>query len=187
MVTKPLNPSREPLDDGDSDGWEETLPPVEDTRPSPPPPDVTPERAGPAWRVLFHLSSGSKASTVGLDIWRVTVLGRSDAQSAFRPDLDYTPYGAVRYGVSRRHSLIRPGENNLYIIDQHSTNGTWVNGQRLAPGRDYPLTDGDVIELGALRMTLRIVQSPVDGASHSTRQQAPDDDPFEGRRFRFRR
>jgi pSer/pThr/pTyr-binding forkhead associated (FHA) protein len=80
--------------------------------------------------------------------------------SAFRPDLDFTPHGAMRHGVSRRHALIRPSEGTLNLIDQGSTNGTWINGQRLMPGREFPLTDGDTIELGALRMTLRIVKTP---------------------------
>ena len=165
MVTKPLNQPREPL-------REEEIkipapPSSEETRPSPPPPEVTPERAGPAWRVLFHVT-GSQTSTVGLDVWRVTVLGRTDPMSAFRPDLDFAPYGAMRHGVSRRHALIRPGERNLYLIDQNSTNGTWVNGQRLMPGRDFPLSDGDIIELGALHMTLRIVHSPIEGSGGNT-------------------
>lgn len=185
MVTKPLNQPRQPLSDEELGvDFEEFDPhPTEDTMPAPPPAEVTPERSGPAWRVLFHISSGENASTVGLDVWRVTVLGRSDAQSAFRPDMDYAPYGAIRHGVSRRHSLIRPGERNLYIIDQNSTNGTWVNGQRLVPGRDYPLADGDIIELGALRLTLRIVQGP-NSAQGGSRKS---DDPFSGRRFRFQR
>lgn len=157
MVTKPLNQPREPLDE-EPEVEIVALPSVEETLPAPPPAEVTPERAGPAWRVLFHLS-GPQASTVGLDVWRVTVLGRADPMSAFRPDLDFAPHGAMRHGVSRRHALIRPGDHMLYLIDQNSTNGTWVNGQRLLPGRDFPLSDGDVIELGALRMTFRIVQS----------------------------
>jgi FHA domain len=160
LVTKPLNQPREPLEeDFDDEEQVAALPVDQDTQPSPPPPDVTHERAGPAWRILLHVS-GAQASTVGLDIWRVTVLGRADPMSAFRPDLDFAPYGAMRHGVSRRHALIRPGDRMLYLIDQGSTNGTWVNGQRLMSGRDFPLSDGDSVELGALRMTLRIVHSP---------------------------
>lgn len=179
MVTKPLNQPREPLDDGPEFS---PPPPPQETEPSPPPADITPDRAGPAWRVLFHLS-GSQATTVGLDVWRVTVLGRADPMSAFRPDLDYAPYGAMRHGVSRRHALVRPGDRTLYLIDQNSTNGTWVNGQRLLPGRDFPLSDGDIIELGALRMTLRIVQSPAE----SSPSEDGTDRPMRGRRFRWLR
>jgi hypothetical protein len=182
VVTKPLNQPHEPLDE-DVDLDLPAAPAIpEETLPSPPPPEVTPERAGPAWRVLFHIS-GQQASTVGLDVWRVTVLGRADPMSAFRPDLDFAPYGAMRHGVSRRHALVRPGDRSLYLIDQNSTNGTWVNGQRLMPGRDFPLSDGDIIELGALRMTLRIVHSPIEGSS----ADQPDESPMRGRRFRWLR
>jgi hypothetical protein len=138
--------------------------------PEPPPPEISEGRATPTWRVLFELSNPLQGP-IGLDIWRVTVLGRADPMSAFRPDLDYAPYGAMRFGVSRRHALIRPGEDGLYLIDQHSTNGTWVNGQRLLPGQDYRLVDGDVIELGALRMTLRVVQSPTSKAEPERRPE----------------
>lgn len=180
MVTKPLNNPREPfVDDGQLEMAYESVSPQE-TEPAPPPADITPGRAGPAWRLLLHVS-GPQASTVGLDIWRVTVLGRADPMSAFRPDLDFAPYGAMRHGVSRRHALVRPGDNDLYIIDQSSTNGTWVNGQRLLPGRDFPLSDGDAIELGALRMTLRIVHSPSEQESKSVGNSK--DQPSKRRRF----
>lgn len=180
MVTKPLNQPREPLDE-DVD-FEEYLATVAgETAPSPPPPDITAERSGPAWRILFHIS-GAQSSTIGLDIWRVTVLGRSDPMSAFQPDVDFAPYGAMRHGVSRRHALIRPAENNIYLIDQNSTNGTWINGQRLLSGRDFPLTDGDVLELGALRMTLRIVQSP-DGDRKDKKHEPDPRPPRRRRRF----
>lgn len=174
MVTKPLNQPREPLDEEPDLGSGIMSTPVEEVEPAPPPLDITSDRAGPAWRVLFHLSS-PQTTTVGLDVWRVTVLGRADPMSAFRPDLDFAPHGAMRHGVSRRHALVRPGDQMLYLIDQNSTNGTWVNGQRLLPGRDFPLTDGDVIELGALRMTLRIVQSPEAAESP---KRAPSSNPL---------
>lgn len=181
MVTKPLNEPHKPLDEDDE--LEAALaaatyaaPPPE-TQPSPPPPEVTAGQAGPAWRVVFQLP-GPPPREVGLDIWRVTVMGRTDPMSAFRPDLDWGAYGAMRHGVSRRHALIRPGERTLYIIDQNSTNGTWVNGQRLLPGQDYPLSDGDVIELGALRMTLRIVQAPYESQSEQRAERSMRGFPF---------
>lgn len=184
MVTKPLNQPRQPLDHEPEIESGPPVPPVfEDTEPSLPPVEISPERAGPAWRVLFHVS-GSQASTVGLDIWRVTVLGRTDPMSSLRPDLDLAPYGAMRHGVSRRHALIRPGDQTLYLIDQNSTNGTWVNGQRLAGGRDFPLSDGDVIELGALKLTLRIVQSPLEGTIRPAAKEQPTGNNW---RFRWRR
>lgn len=158
MVTKPLNPQRL-TENPDHPDITFDVPVLQETEPAPPPEGVTAARSGPAWRIMFQLTAPASRQ-VGLDIWRVTVLGRADQMSAFRPDLDFGPSGAMRFGVSRRHALVRPGEQSLYLIDQNSTNGTWVNGQRLLPGRDFALSDGDVIELGALRMTLRIVEAP---------------------------
>lgn len=153
MVTKPLNPRT--LEDAP-----DSIPVAPDPFAGGPPAPVTGGgRMRPAWKVTFYVTSPSQG-VITLDVWRVTVLGRADPMSAFRPDLDYGPYGAMRCGVSRRHALLRPTEDALSIIDQHSTNGTWVNGQRLTPGQGFPLTDGDVIELGGLRMILRIDDAP---------------------------
>lgn len=181
LVTKPLNQPHQPLEEDPEVGQAVVVPPVPmETQPSPPPPAITAERSGPAWRVLLHVS-GPQANAVGLDIWRVTVMGRADPMSAFQPDLDLAPYGAMRHGVSRRHALIRPAESALFLIDQNSTNGTWVNGQRLAPGRDFQLTDGDTIELGALRMNMRIVHTPgEDGEKYQA-----SDKPSSSKRRRF--
>ncbi len=50
-------------------------------------------------------------------------------------------------GLSRLHaSVYREGER-VWIVDENSTNGTFVNGQRVNPG-GTPLSDGDVIRIG---------------------------------------
>jgi hypothetical protein len=78
------------------------------------------------------------------------LLGRSDAPSSLAPDLDLSPFGAAEQGVSRRHALIRRGENTLTLIDLGSTNGTHLNGQRLTPNQPRVLRDGDEIRMGRL-------------------------------------
>ena len=97
-----------------------------------------------------------------MDIWRVVVLGRADPTSKFRPDLDFSSHSAMRLGVSRRHALIRPDMSSLWLIDQNSTNGTWINGKRLRPGRQHLLNDGDRVELGDLKFTVRVMNSPME-------------------------
>lgn len=176
MVTKPLNPQVLELTPGDI-----PVAPHPFTAPSArsaPPPEG---RTGPACKISFRLV-GPPAVTVSLDVWRVTVLGRADPMSAFRPDVDYAPYGAVRYGVSRRHALLRPHNGRLDIVDQNSTNGTWVNGQRLMPGQGYPLDNGDTIELGALRMTFHLDDAT---ASTAFTEQPAAKPRMKGFRFRF--
>ena len=51
---------------------------------------------------------------------------------------------ASRY-LSRDHALIEAAENGCRIRDEGSTNGTFVNGDRLLPGQWTALTDGDEV------------------------------------------
>lgn len=53
--------------------------------------------------------------------------------------------------VSRRHAIIHAqGENEFWLVDLGSSNGTAINGRRVA--QPVPLHKGDVIELGASRL-----------------------------------
>ncbi len=81
---------------------------------------------------------------------RRTVLGRQDANSAQRPDVDLSPYGALEKGVSRIHAVIARSEGTLTLMDMGSVNGTHLNGQRLLPDEPRVLRDGDEIRLGKL-------------------------------------
>jgi hypothetical protein len=123
------------------------------------PPDRHPD-AGPLWRVLLHIAS-DQLTTIGMDIRRIIVLGRVDPFSSYRPDVDFAPYSGMRLGVSRRHALLYPDRTYLSLVDQHSTNGTWVNGKRLSPGREHILHDGDRVELGDFKFAVRIMNSPM--------------------------
>ncbi|MDW8172573.1 MAG: FHA domain-containing protein [Anaerolineae bacterium] len=79
------------------------------------------------------------------------VFGRSDNdQSSSKPDIDLSPFGALEKGVSRRHAIIEPNEDTLMIMDIGSSNGTFLNGQRLLPNQPRVLRDGDEIRLGRL-------------------------------------
>ena len=117
------------------------------------------ERSTHLWRVLLHVA-GNKVTTIGLDIWRVIVLGRGDPTGYYHPDVDFANYSGMRLGVSRRHALIKPDLKTISLIDQSSVNGTWINGDRLAPGRARVLNDGDRVELGDLKFTVRVMNSP---------------------------
>ncbi len=71
------------------------------------------------------------------------------------PDLiDLTPYDAYRKGVSRRHAVLTYRDNQLYIHDVGSTNGTWVNGQRLKSYEQHAIQSGSPVQLGQLTIHL---------------------------------
>ena len=88
------------------------------------------------------------------------IFGRDTYETADGNFVDLTPHGAYRKGVSRQHAVVRFIKNRyLELIDQGSSNGTFVNGKRLAPLTPYRLVDGDRIELGDLIMILRFLPS----------------------------
>src|ERR1700688_2359171 len=57
--------------------------------------------------------------------------------------------------ASAHHAEITPGfdGNSYQVIDLGSTNGTFVNDQRLAANAPRQLNTGDVMGIGALRFT----------------------------------
>jgi hypothetical protein len=88
-----------------------------------------------------------------------TIFGRRDPATGAMPDVDLTPFAGYRMGVSRRHAAIRQGEEqSLNIWDLGSSNGTFLNGQKLSAHRPYRLHDGDELRLG--QMMVRIHFQP---------------------------
>lgn len=43
-------------------------------------------------------------------------------------------------GISRKHILVVCEEDNYFVIDQGSTNGSYINEERLTPGKKVPFT-----------------------------------------------
>ncbi len=60
-------------------------------------------------------------------------------------------------GVSRRHLEIRAQDGRIYAVDLGSTNGSYVNGQRV--NGQAELTDGSTISMGRSRLTFRLVRA----------------------------
>lgn len=79
-----------------------------------------------------------------------TILGRQ-AQGVVAPGtVDLTKYQAHLLGVSRQHASISFVDGSFVLEDLNSSNGTWVNENRLAANQPRPLRNGDVIRLGQL-------------------------------------
>ncbi len=79
-------------------------------------------------------------------------LGRRDPATGHMPEIDLTAFAAYRLGFSRRHAIIRLKDERLEVYDLGSSNGTAVNGSKLAPHQPFPLRDGDMITLGKMHM-----------------------------------
>ncbi|MBK9715406.1 MAG: zinc ribbon domain-containing protein [Kouleothrix sp.] len=116
---------------------------------TPPQPAYTP----PAPRVTLapsRLTVASSGATIALPAAAQAVIGRADPVSNFYPDIDLNPHGALEGGVGRRHARLSVQAGQLMIEDLDSTNGTVVNGQKLAARQSRPLSDGDQILIGKL-------------------------------------
>jgi hypothetical protein len=84
---------------------------------------------------------------------REIILGRKDPATGGIPDIDLAAYAGYRMGVSRRHAALRIStETRLELWDLGSSNGTHLNGIRLAAHRPNPVQDGDEIRLGQMVM-----------------------------------
>ena len=87
---------------------------------------------------------------VVLDTQERIEIGRKDPFGTFTPAVDLTSSHGANLGVSRHHADIIYMNNGYYIKDMGSTNGTWVNGQKLAPHQVMPIRYGDSLRLGHL-------------------------------------
>ncbi|MEM6284048.1 MAG: response regulator [Chloroflexota bacterium] len=108
------------------------------------------------WVIDFHLSS----HLVQIQVREQMVIGRGSGAGA--PDVDFGPYVTEEDGLSRRHAILLARKNFLTIRDMGSTNGTFINGLRLANNQDFPLEHGDTITFGRLEARLMFAVLPPD-------------------------
>ena len=87
---------------------------------------------------------------IRLDAQDEILLGRSDPKSDAIPTFDLAPFDGAEQGVSRRHAVIQRSEDTLTLTDLGSTNGTFLNGQRLVASQPRVVRDGDEIRIGRL-------------------------------------
>ena len=57
--------------------------------------------------------------------------------------------------ISGQHAAILVSSSGLSVEDRNSSNGTRINGQRLAPFAPHPLKPGDTLEVGEVRLQVR--------------------------------
>jgi pSer/pThr/pTyr-binding forkhead associated (FHA) protein len=62
--------------------------------------------------------------------------------------------------VSHRHATVRAMGSEYAVVDEKSTNGTFVGGVRLAPATPRPLKSGELVRVGRVWLEVRIDQTP---------------------------
>lgn len=104
----------------------------------------------------LQLEIGEVLEPLILPVEGTILFGRRDAAAGSMPEVDLTPYAGYRMGVSRRHAEIRL-ENKKYLnlYDLGSSNGTFLNGDRLLAHRSHRISNGDEIRFGQLVVKVR--------------------------------
>ena len=86
-------------------------------------------------KVTLYIENSDGANTVALD--DETSFGRTDAARIVLSDR----------GLSRLNTTFFRDEDAVFIVDENSTNGTFVNGERIS-GKPRQIFDGDQIKIG---------------------------------------
>jgi pSer/pThr/pTyr-binding forkhead associated (FHA) protein len=86
------------------------------------------------------------------------LVGRRDSQAGLTPDVDLTDWNGAASGVSRRHAILRVENGTVFIEDLGSRNETVRNNTRLLSGKRYPLSNGDVLQLGVIALSVTILE-----------------------------
>lgn len=84
-------------------------------------------------------------------------LGRVDQFTTILPSVNLAEQAAWERGVSRIHAAIKRDGDNLYLIDLSSTNGTFLNGVRVAAREPQLLSSGDVVRLALFPIKVHFV------------------------------
>jgi hypothetical protein len=78
------------------------------------------------------------------------VLGRAD-QKPVDIDLEFQEQPG-RIWSSRQHAIITCENGSLFIEDLNSSNATYVNRNKVDPGRKQPLQANDIIQIGEVQL-----------------------------------
>lgn len=116
------------------------------------------EQSMPA-ALRFYLGD-DKADWFDIAIKNDLVLGRKTSANDRQVDVDLMPYGAKELGVSRHHAIIQVHRDRIAIKDFNSSNGTFINDYVLKPMFSYRLQNGDVVQLGKLKLIIEFLPDP---------------------------
>jgi len=85
------------------------------------------------------------------------VIGRGSACDLRVPDTS----------ISGRHASIRAHGAQWVVVDEGSTNGTRLNGEKLATQSPRPLKTGDLLLLGRIEVSVKLGAAPISSAQQT--------------------
>jgi pSer/pThr/pTyr-binding forkhead associated (FHA) protein len=101
--------------------------------------------------VIVRSKTGDETARLTFDAAARVVIGRGAGSDVRLPDP----------AVSHRHATLRLQGSDFAVVDEGSTNGTFVGGVRVAPRTSRILRSGTTVRVGHIALELLIDQNPV--------------------------
>ncbi len=101
------------------------------------------------------------------------LLGRA-AISQNIPLLDLSLHDGFARGVSRHHATIIREDDDYFLKDEGSSNGSWINHIQLQPYKPQPLHSGDAVRLGQLSLRVYFRGSKTELTQLHLQRSLPD-------------
>jgi pSer/pThr/pTyr-binding forkhead associated (FHA) protein len=102
---------------------------------------------------LYFLDTGQ---VLELEPNREYTLGRIYKEQPVVPDIDLSPFKGYEWGISRLHAILEVKQDQVFITDNNSSNGTFHAGNKIPPDTPYLINHGDIVMLGKLRLQILI-------------------------------
>jgi FHA domain len=112
------------------------------------------------WRIALRIQQ-TEVQLI-FDLTGRVMLGRRDAENNTVVNIDLSPFGADELGVSRGHLSMQLEGNSVIITDNHSLNGTYLDGRFLDPGQPHTLRHGAELTLGMMTIQVELLVNPLD-------------------------
>jgi hypothetical protein len=99
----------------------------------------------------YHLAVADTEVVLPVRKEGTTLVGRKDPVTEIYPDIDLSPHDTSR-SISRRHAKFVVRNDQVFLQeDIGTTNGTFLNGEKLQKGEFYAVHDGDEVQFGLVR------------------------------------
>lgn len=119
--------------------------------------EMNPARESGRWLTLTNSSTGMTLCVDGTTIGDQWVIGRHDADSDVKPEIDLSEQAAAEKDVSRQHAALLWQAGAFFIMDLASTNKSFLNDDPLFSHKPYRLRHDDRLRLGKLTFHVHIL------------------------------